>query len=173
MEHGHAGGIHILKLEAAVRAVKEAAAAASTSRFVPVTLPAARVCPYGITFGVGASIAPLPSVRLQLGRPLDSEHFRFAPRTWAPLCGHIEFVKRRSFRRVGQTERDMMHPHFPSPLPVAVPDIGFTQSISIGPKALDSSHFADVSGDPRGLATQPLDRIVWLPSLRSWFSLHS
>ena len=34
--------IYILKLEAAVRAVKEAAPRASTSRFVPVTLPAAK-----------------------------------------------------------------------------------------------------------------------------------
>jgi hypothetical protein len=33
--------IYLLKLEAAVRAAKEAAATASTSRFVPVTLPAA------------------------------------------------------------------------------------------------------------------------------------
>ena len=34
--------IYILKLEAAVRAVKEAANTASTSRFVPVILPAAK-----------------------------------------------------------------------------------------------------------------------------------
>jgi hypothetical protein len=34
--------IYILKLEAAVRAAKEAATMASTSRFVPVTLPAAK-----------------------------------------------------------------------------------------------------------------------------------
>ena len=34
--------IYLLKLEAAVRAAKEAANAASTSRFVPVTLPAAK-----------------------------------------------------------------------------------------------------------------------------------
>ena len=34
--------IYLLKLEAAVRAVKEAATAAPTSRFVPVTLPAAK-----------------------------------------------------------------------------------------------------------------------------------
>ena len=34
--------IYRLKLEAAVRAAKEAATTASTSRFVPVTLPAAR-----------------------------------------------------------------------------------------------------------------------------------
>jgi hypothetical protein len=39
-EHGHAGEIFILKLEAAVRAAKEAATTAATSRFVPVTLPA-------------------------------------------------------------------------------------------------------------------------------------
>ena len=34
--------IYILKLEAAVRAAKEAATTASTSWFVPVTLPAAK-----------------------------------------------------------------------------------------------------------------------------------
>ena len=34
--------ISLLKLEAAVRAAKEAATAASTSRFVPVTSPAAQ-----------------------------------------------------------------------------------------------------------------------------------
>ena len=33
--------IYLLKLEAAVRAAKEAATTAPTSRFVPVTLPAA------------------------------------------------------------------------------------------------------------------------------------
>src|SRR5262245_66642290 len=40
----------------------------------------------------------------------------------------------------------MMHPHLPGPLPVAVPDIGFPQNISIGPKTFDSSGFADLSG---------------------------
>ena len=34
--------IYLLKLEAAVRAAKEAATTASTSRFVPVTLPTAK-----------------------------------------------------------------------------------------------------------------------------------
>ena len=34
--------IYLLKLEAAVRAAKEAVSTASTSRFVPVTLPAAK-----------------------------------------------------------------------------------------------------------------------------------
>jgi hypothetical protein len=66
-----------------------------------------------------------------------------------------------------------MQPHLPSPLPLAVPDIGFAQNISIGPKALDSAGFADLSGDHCGVATRPLDRIVWLPSLRPWFALHS
>ena len=42
MEHGHAGGNHLLKLEVAVRAAKEAATTAPTSRFAPVTLPAAK-----------------------------------------------------------------------------------------------------------------------------------
>jgi hypothetical protein len=66
----------------------------------------------------------------------------------------------------------MMHPHLPSPLPVAVPDIGFAQSISLSPKALDSSGFADVS-DRWGVATRPSSRIAWLPSLQPWFALHS
>jgi hypothetical protein len=34
--------IYLLKLEAAVRAAKEAATTAATSRFVPVTFPAAK-----------------------------------------------------------------------------------------------------------------------------------
>ena len=34
--------IYLLKLEAAVRAAKETATTASTSRFVPVTLPAGK-----------------------------------------------------------------------------------------------------------------------------------
>jgi hypothetical protein len=38
----HAGGIYLLTLEAAVRAAKESATTASTSRFVPVTSPAAK-----------------------------------------------------------------------------------------------------------------------------------
>ena len=67
----------------------------------------------------------------------------------------------------------MMRPHWPGPLPVAVPDIGFPQNISIGPKWLDSSASADLSGDRCGVATRQLDRIVWLPSLRPWFGLHS
>ena len=36
---------YLLKLEAAVRAAKEAATTTSTSRFVPVTLPAAKAHP--------------------------------------------------------------------------------------------------------------------------------
>jgi hypothetical protein len=67
----------------------------------------------------------------------------------------------------------MMHPHLPSPLPVPVPDIGFAQSISIGPKEPNSSGFVDLPGDQCSGATRPLDRIVWLPSPRPWFALHS
>jgi hypothetical protein len=67
----------------------------------------------------------------------------------------------------------MMHPHLPSPLPVAVPDIGFAQSISIGPNAPDSSAFAGLPGDHCSGATRPLDRIVWLPSPRPWFAVQS
>jgi hypothetical protein len=37
--------IYLLKLEAAVRAAMEAATTAATSRFVPVTLPAAKASP--------------------------------------------------------------------------------------------------------------------------------
>jgi len=48
-----------------------------------------------------------------------------------------------------------------------------TRFRSISPKAPDSSGFADLHGDPCGIATQALDRIVWLPSLRPWFALHS
>ena len=66
----------------------------------------------------------------------------------------------------------MMHCHLPSPLPVAVPDIGFAQSIFIGPKEPDSAGFADLPGDRCSGAKQPLDRIVWLPSPRPRFALH-
>jgi hypothetical protein len=56
----------------------------------------------------------------------------------------------------------MMHPHLRSPLPVAVPDIGFAQSISIGPKEPDSYGFADLPGDHCSGATRPLrpDRLA-------------
>jgi hypothetical protein len=67
----------------------------------------------------------------------------------------------------------MMHPHLPSPLPVAVPDIGFAQSISVSSKASDSSGFANLPSDRCGVTTRPLDRIVWLPTPRPWFALHS
>ena len=49
--------IYLLKLEAAVRAAKEAATTASTSRFLPVTLPAAK----GVL--TPPSSAPSPSAR--------------------------------------------------------------------------------------------------------------
>jgi hypothetical protein len=67
----------------------------------------------------------------------------------------------------------MMHPHWPGPLPVAVPGIGFPQNISIGPKVLDSRAFCGLGGDDCGAATRPPDRIVWFPSPRPWFAVHS
>jgi hypothetical protein len=62
----------------------------------------------------------------------------------------------------------MMHPHLPGPRPLAVPGIGFPQSISLGPEALDPAAF----GDLRPL-TRPAERIVWIPSPRPWFAFRS
>jgi len=67
----------------------------------------------------------------------------------------------------------MLHPQLPSPRPVAVPDIGFAQSISIGPREPVSCRFADLPGDHCSGATRPPDRIVWLPSPQPWFALQS
>jgi hypothetical protein len=63
----------------------------------------------------------------------------------------------------------MMHPHLPSPRQLAVPGIGFPQTISIGPEALDLTAFRDRSDDQFGAPTQP-DGIAWLPSPRPWFA---
>ena len=38
----------------------------------------------------------------------------------------------------------MMHPHLPGPRPLAVPGIGFPQSISIAPEAADPAAFGDL-----------------------------
>jgi hypothetical protein len=38
----------------------------------------------------------------------------------------------------------MMHPHLPGPWPLAVPGIGFSQSISVGPEVGDPAAFADL-----------------------------
>jgi hypothetical protein len=46
--------IYLLKVEAAVRAAKEAATTASTSRFVPVTLPAGKASYPSIAFSPSA-----------------------------------------------------------------------------------------------------------------------
>src|SRR5262252_7197774 len=73
--------IYLLKLEAAVRAAKEAPTTASTSRFVPVTLPAAKANP---AFHRTVAICPP-----QLGAPSDSEQFRHAPRTCRGVGGKL------------------------------------------------------------------------------------
>ena len=94
MEHGHAGGNLPAEVEAAVRAAKEAATTASTSRFVPVTLPTAKAsyplwCPPRQLADTlrspstcarpptnrRASIEPRASARLQLGAPLKFRTF--------------------------------------------------------------------------------------------------
>jgi hypothetical protein len=67
----------------------------------------------------------------------------------------------------------MMHPHLPGPRPVAVPGIGFPQSISIGPDMLDRAAFGGLSDRHRGASTRLIERILWLPSLRPWFAVQS
>jgi len=57
----------------------------------------------------------------------------------------------------------MMHPHLPSPLPVAVPGIGFPQNISMGPEVVDPVAFGDLPP-----LTRAIDRIFWAPSLQPW-----
>jgi hypothetical protein len=67
----------------------------------------------------------------------------------------------------------MMHPHLPSPRPLAVPGIGFPQNIAIGPEELDPAAFGNLSDDHCGASTRPINRIVWLPSPRPWFAVRS
>ena len=74
--------IYLLKLEAVVRAAKEAATTASTSRFVPVTYRLRR--PNPVFHRALAICAP------QLRRtPSDSERFRSAPRTCHGVGGRL------------------------------------------------------------------------------------
>ena len=51
----------------------------------------------------------------------------------------------------------MMHPHLPDPRPLAVPGIGFSQSIPMGPEILDPAAFRDLP------PLRPVERIVWTP----------
>ena len=68
-------------------------------------------------------------------------------------------------RDQGQTRREiMMHPHLPGPRPLAVPGIGFSQSISMGPQVDDPA----VLGDLRPL-TRAIERIFWVPSPQPWW----
>ena len=50
----------------------------------------------------------------------------------------------------------MMHPHLPDPRPLAVPGIGFSQSIPMGPEILEAA-FRDVP------PLRPVEGIVWTP----------
>jgi hypothetical protein len=85
--------IYLLKLEAAVRAAKEAATTASTSRFVPVTYRLARR-PNPV-FHRALAICPLAAKTT----PLDSEHFRPAPKV-----PHANMHKDLSCQRVTSRE---------------------------------------------------------------------
>ncbi len=67
----------------------------------------------------------------------------------------------------------MMHPHLPSPRPLAVPGIGFPQNIAIGPEELDPAAFGNLSDKHRDASTRPIGRIFWLPSPRPWFAVQS
>lgn len=49
----------------------------------------------------------------------------------------------------------MMHPHLPGPWPVAVPGIGFPQSISIGPEVAGPGAFGDLWDDHRDASRLP------------------
>jgi hypothetical protein len=62
----------------------------------------------------------------------------------------------------------MMHPHLPGPRPLAVPGIGFSQSISMGPHVDDPA----ILGDLRPL-TRAIGRIFWVPSPQPWFGCRS
>jgi hypothetical protein len=71
----------------------------------------------------------------------------------------------------------MMHPYSPSPRWLAVPGIGFPQSISVGPNVLDPEDFRDWSfterrkTDVQHEASSPLiDRIASRSSSWLWFS---
>ena len=114
---------------------------------------------------IDSAIPSAPKIQIISGLPQGRRR---------PFTGTLRFSSGNPLRRSKAERREsMMHPHWPGPLPVAVPDIGFPQNISIGPKWLDSSASADLSGERCGVATRQLDRIVWLPSLRPWFGLHS
>jgi hypothetical protein len=71
----------------------------------------------------------------------------------------------------------MMHPYSPSPRWLAVPGIGFPQSISVGPNVLDPEDFRDWSSterrktDVQHEASTPLiDCIASRSSSWLWFS---
>jgi hypothetical protein len=62
----------------------------------------------------------------------------------------------------------MMHPHLPGPRPLAVPGIGFSQSISMGPEVLEPGAFGDLPP-----LTRVIERIFWVPSPQPWFGCRS
>jgi hypothetical protein len=59
----------------------------------------------------------------------------------------------------------------PGTRPLAVPDIGFPQNISISLQVLDPPDFTGMSDSHSGGSTRSIDRVVWLPSPRPWFAV--
>src|SRR4051794_11595152 len=77
---------------------------------------------------------------------LNSERFRSIPRTWVALRGTLGLsIGSGSLSHYGRRERDQMHPYSPSRRWLAVPGIGFPQSISVGPDGLDLEDFRERS----------------------------
>jgi hypothetical protein len=65
----------------------------------------------------------------------------------------------------------MIHPHSPSHWQLAVPGIGFPQSISVGRDMLDLEAFQDFPDDRFDGPKQPLGRVERRASTRPWLGL--
>ena len=102
------------------------------------------------------------------GGSIDSEQFRFAPRTRGGVAGKLGALPRRT---TAERRAIMMHNHSPSPWQLAVPGIGFPQSISIGRDMLEPSVFQDLRDDRFDEPRQPVRRLERTPSTRPWVGL--
>src|SRR5262245_24543020 len=96
----------------------------------------------------------------------DSEKFRSMPRTPGARWGRLGSVNGDPPK--AKRSEIMMHPHLPGPPPLAVPSIGFSQNILMGPEVVDPVPFGDLPP-----LTRAIDRIFWVPSLQPWFGCRS
>ena len=85
-----------------------------------------------------------------------------------PLCRILSFAEGDPFAALRPNGAIMMHPHLPGPRPLAVPGIGFSQTISMGPEVLEPTAFRDLR-----LLTRAIERIFWVPSPQPWFGCRS